>query len=92
MREDEDGAAGCGGAALAGDGGDDEGWLPWPPPWELVRWSRHLKDPAWVGGAQTHLGAGPWPPAPEGADADPGQPLRFVLGDAAAPVGVVLLL
>lgn len=68
MREDEDGAAGCGGAALAGDGGDDEGWLPWPPPWELVRWSRHLKDPAWVGGAQTHL------------------------GDAAAPVGVVLLL
>jgi hypothetical protein len=30
--------------------------------------------------------------APEGADADPGHLLRVVLGEAAEPVGVVLLL
>jgi hypothetical protein len=51
VREDEEDPA-----VVAGDGGDD-GWA-WP--WELVRWSRHLKDPAWVAGAQTHLGAR-WP-------------------------------
>jgi hypothetical protein len=78
VREDEEDPA-----VVAGDGGDDE----WPWPWELVRWSRHLKDPAWVAGAQTHLGA-PWPwLRPEDAD---DQLLRIVLGDAAAPVGVVL--
>jgi hypothetical protein len=92
VREDEDGTAGCRGAPLAGEVGDDGWWCCWPWPWELVRWSRHLNDPAWVGGAQTHLGAAPWWPAPDGADADPGQPLRVVFGDAAAPVGVVLLL
>ena len=92
--EDEDGEAGCRGTALAATGeGGEEGRLPWPWPWpwELVRWKRHLKDPAWVAGAQTHLEAGPWP-APDGADADPGHLLRVFLGDAASPVGVVLLL
>ena len=59
--EDEDGEVGCRGTVLAtaGEGGE-EGRLPWPWPWpwELVRWKRHLKDPAWVAGAQTHLEAG----------------------------------
>ena len=90
VQEDEDGAAGCRGAASPGEGGDD-GWWCWPWPWALVRWRRHLNDPAWVGGAQTHLGAASWP-APDGADADPDQLLRIIFGDAAAPVGVVLLL
>ena len=31
----------------------------WPWPWELLRWRRHLKVPACVAGAQTHLGAPP---------------------------------
>ena len=56
--EDEDGEAGCHGTALAAGGeGGEEGRLPspWPWSWELVRWKRHLKDPAWVAGAQTHL-------------------------------------
>lgn len=88
VREDEDGTAGGGpAAAVSGDGGDD-GWL-WPC--ELLRWSRHLNEPACVAGAQTHLGAAPWPP-PDDADADDDQLLRIVFGDAAAPVGVVLLL
>ena len=60
--EDEDGEAGCRGTALAAGGErGEEGRLPWPCPWpwpwELVRWKRHLKDPAWVAGAQTHLEA-----------------------------------
>ena len=60
--EDEDGEAGCRGTALAAAGeGGEEGQLPWPWPWpwpwELVRWKRHLKDPAWVAGAQMHLEA-----------------------------------
>ncbi|XBI27537.1 hypothetical protein VPH35_052007 [Triticum aestivum] len=68
--EDEDGEAGCRDNALAATGeGGEEGRLPWPWPWELVPWKRHLKDPAWVAGAQTHLEAGLWP-APDGADAD----------------------
>ncbi|XBH60567.1 hypothetical protein VPH35_115151 [Triticum aestivum] len=83
VSEDEDSEAGCHGTALAAAGeGGEEGRLPWPwawPwPWELVRWKRHLKDPAWVAGAQTHLEAGPWP-APDGADADPGHLLRVFL-------------
>ena len=66
--EDENDEAGCRGTSLAAAGeGGEEGWLPWP--WELVRWKRHLKDPAWVAGAQTHLEAGPWP-APDGVDAN----------------------
>ena len=47
----EDVEAGCRGTALAAAGeGGEEGRLPWPWPWpwELVRWKRHLKDPAWV--------------------------------------------
>ena len=54
--EDEDNEAGCRGTALAAAGEEGkEGRLPWPWPWpwpwELVRWKRHLKDPAWVAGA-----------------------------------------
>jgi len=85
---EEDGAAAGGGAAevVAGEGGD-AGW-PWPWPWELLRWRRHLKEPACVAGAQTHLGAAPWPWL--WADEADDQLLRIVLGDDAAPVGVVL--
>ena len=90
VREDEDGTAGGGAAAVAGEEGE-VGWWPWPWPWELLRWSRHLNEPACVAGAQTHLGAAPWPP-PDEADAADDQLLRIFLGDAAAPVGVVLLL
>ena len=85
-REDEDGAA----SAAAEEGGGEEPWS-----WPRLRWSRHLNDPGWVAGAQTHLTTGPWPwpwAAPDGAEADPGHLLRDVLGDAAEPVGVVLLL
>nr|CAB3446737.1 unnamed protein product [Digitaria exilis] len=49
------------------------------------------EDPAWVGGAHTHLAPPPWlwPPA---EDADE-KLRRMVRGDdAAAPVGVVLVL
>jgi len=54
-----------------------------------ARWRRHLNDPACVAGAQTHLGAAPWP-WPWAEDADD-QLLRRYFGDAAAaPVGVVL--
>ena len=89
VREDaEDETAGGGAAdAPAGEvGGDGWGW-PWP--WELVRWRRHLKDPACVAGAQTHLGTPP-PWLPEDAD----EKLRRIVrgDDAAAPVGVVVLL
>jgi hypothetical protein len=77
-------------AAPAGDAGGDVvpcAW-PWPWPWELVRWRRHLNEFAWVAGAHTHLGA----PPPLGEDADE-KLRRMVRGDdAAAPVGVVLLL
>jgi hypothetical protein len=41
VREDEEGAA----LAAVGEEG----------PWGLVRWRRHLNDPGWVAGAQTHL-------------------------------------
>ena len=58
----QEGEARCRGTVLvaAGEGGE-EGRLPWPwpLPWELVRWKRHLKDLAWVTGVQTHLEAGP---------------------------------
>ena len=51
-----------------------------------------MKDPACVAGAQTHLGAPPPPPPwlPEDAD----EKLRRIMrgDDAAAPVGVVVLL
>lgn len=90
--EAEDGTPPCAGAAppaAAGEaGGDGCGW-PWP--WELVRWRRHLKEPAWVGGAHTHLPP-PWLWLwlPEDADE---RLRRMVRGDdAAAPVGVVLAL
>ena len=89
VREDDGGTAGGGAAevvaAAAGEGGD-AGW-----PWELARWRRHLNDPACVAGAQTHLGAAPWPWVwPWAEDADD-QLLRMCFGDAAAaPVGVVL--
>jgi len=89
---DEDGEAGCRGTALAAAGeGGEEGRLPWPWPWpwELVRWRRHLKDPACVGGAHTHLAPTPWLwPPPEDADE---KLRRMARGDdaAAAPVGVV---
>lgn len=87
--EEEDETAG-GGAAEAAPSGEagGEGW-GWPWPWELVRWRRHLKDPAWVAGAQTHLAEAPPPPwLPEDAD----EKLRRIMrgDDAAAPVGVVL--
>lgn len=92
MREEAEGGTPCAGAAPdeappAGEvGGDGCGW-PWP--WELVRWRRHLKDPAWVGGAHTHLPP-PWLWPPEDADE---KLRRMVRGDdAAAPVGVVLAL
>jgi len=79
--------AGAAAAAAAGEvGGDWCGW-PWPWPWELVRWRRHLKDPACVGGAHTHLAPPPWLwPPPEDADE---KLRRMARGDAAAPVGVV---
>ena len=89
MREDaeDETARGDAAEAPAGEvGGDGCGW-PWP--WELVRWRRHLKDPACVAGAQTHLAAPPpWPWLPEDAD----EKLRRITrgDDAAAPVGVVL--
>lgn len=85
VREEDAAAAGGGPAAkVAGEGGD-AGLLPWPWPWELLRWRRHLKEPACVAGAHTHLGAAPWP----WLWADD-ELLRSVLGDAAALVGVVL--
>lgn len=95
VREEAEDGTPCAGAAEdappAGEtGGDGCAW-----PWELVRWSRHLKDPAWVGGAHTHLPPPPWlwlwPWLPEDAE----EKLRRMLrGDdaAAAPVGVVLVL
>jgi hypothetical protein len=86
VREEAGAAAGGGAAEVAGDGGD-AGW-----PWELLRWRRHLKEPACVAGAHTHLGAAPWPWPWLWADEADDQLLRIVLGDAAAaPVGVVLL-
>lgn len=83
VREDEDCTAAAGAAAAVGE---DDGW-----PCELLRWSRHLKEPACVAGAQTHLGPDPCPPPPDDAEAADDQLLR-IFGDAAAPVGVVPLL
>lgn len=54
-----------------------EGW-EWP--WELMRWRRHLKDRAWVAGAQTHLGIAasePWLQEEEFED----HVFRMVRGD-----------
>nr|CAB3486952.1 unnamed protein product [Digitaria exilis] len=81
VREDDGGTAGGGAAEVAAGEGGYAGW-PWP--WELVRWRRHLNDPACVAGAHTHLGAAPWPWAEEMDD----QLRRMCFGDA--PVGVVL--
>ncbi|RLN07690.1 hypothetical protein C2845_PM11G06210 [Panicum miliaceum] len=84
VREEAEDGAGAAPPAAGEVGGDGCGW-PWP--WELVRWRRHLKDPACVGGAHTHLAP---PPPPEEADE---KLRRMVRGDAAAaPVGVVLAL
>ena len=75
--EAEDDGTPCAGAARPAAG-------------ELVRWRRHLKDPACVGGAHTHLAPPPWLwPPPEDADE---KLRRMARGDddaAAAPVGVV---
>lgn len=91
VREEAEDETPCAGAAGEA-GGDGCGW-PWP--WELVRWSRHLNDPAWVAGAHTHLAPPPPPWLWPAEDAE--EKLRRKLrGDAAAaaapPVGVVLVL
>uniref|UniRef100_A0A0D3F5U2 Uncharacterized protein n=1 Tax=Oryza barthii TaxID=65489 RepID=A0A0D3F5U2_9ORYZ len=88
--EAEDGRGAAEAPPAAGEvGGEGCGWL-WPWPWELVRWRRHLNDPACVAGAHTHLAPPPPPWLPEEALE---KLRRIVLGDdAAAPVGVVLVL